>query len=126
MRIPSRAVSFGRGTMRTSVASRVERSVPELDGLRLRIDDLLHGAQTALTHGVELSRVRIAGLESALMPLSPENTLRRGYAIVSARSSDGILTDNRDVSAGDILDITLHRGKIVASVESKSSDTEHS
>ena len=108
------------------LASRVERSVPELDGLRLRIDDLLHNAQTALTHGVELSRVRIAGLESALMPLSPENTLRRGYAIVSARSSDGILTDNRDVSAGDILDITLHRGKIVASVESKSSDTEHS
>ena len=108
------------------LASRVERSVPELDGQRLRIDDLLHSAQTALTHGVELSRVRIAGLESALMPLSPENTLRRGYAIVSARSSDGILTDNRDVSAGDILDITLHRGKIVASVESKSSDTEYS
>ena len=108
------------------LASRVERSVPELDGLRLRIDDLLHGAQTALTHGVELSRVRIEGLESALMPLSPENTLRRGYAIVSARSSDGILTDNRDVSSGDILDITLHRGKIIASVESKSSDTEHS
>ena len=108
------------------LASRVERSVPELDGQRLRIDDLLHSAQTALTHGVELSRVRIAGLESALMPLSPENTLRRGYAIVSARSSDGILTDNRDVSAGDILDITLHRGKITASVESKSSDTEHS
>ena len=108
------------------LASRVERSVPELDGQRLRIDDLLHSAQTALTHGVELSRARIAGLESALMPLSPENTLRRGYAIVSARSSDGILTDNRDVSAGDILDITLHRGKIVASVESKSSDTEYS
>ena len=108
------------------LASRIERSVPELDGQRLRIDDLLHSAQTALTHGVELSRARIAGLESALMPLSPENTLRRGYAIVSARSSDGILTDNRDVSAGDILDITLHRGKITASVESKSSDTQHS
>ena len=108
------------------LASRVERSVPELDGQRLRIDDLLHSAQTALTHGVELSRVRIAGLESALMPLSPENTLRRGYAIVSARSSNGILTDNRDLSAGDILDITLHRGKITASVESKSSDTQHS
>ena len=108
-----------------TLTSRVERSVPELDGLRLRIDDLLHSAQTSLTHGVELSRVRIEGLESALMPLSPENTLRRGYAIVSARSSDGILTDNRDVSAGDILDITLHRGKIVASVQSKSSDIEH-
>ena len=105
---------------------RVERSVPELDHLRIRVDDLLHSAQTSLSHGVELSRVRVAGLESALLPLSPQNTLRRGYAIVSSRTSDGILTDSRDLSAGDILDITLHRGKIVASVESKSSDTEHS
>ena len=109
-----------------SLVLRVGRAVPELDSLRLRVDDLLQYAQTALSHRVELSRARVAGLSSALSPLSPDKTLRRGYAIVSSRNSDGILTDNRDVSTGDILDITLHRGKIVASVDSTSDAPEHS
>ncbi len=109
-----------------ALQSRAHRAVPELDSLRLRVDDLLQYAQTALSHRVELSRARVSGLSSALSPLSPDKTLRRGYAIVSPRDSDGILTDNRDVSTGDILDITLHRGKIVASVESTSDDSEHS
>lgn len=108
------------------LASRVERSVPELDDLRIRVDDLLHNAQTALTHRVELSRVRVAGLKSALSPLSPQSTLKRGYAIVSSDATNGIVTDNRDVSTGDILDITLHRGRVTASVESTSDDPEHS
>lgn len=109
-----------------ALQSRAHRAVPELDSLRLRVDDLLQYAQTALTHRVELSRARVSGLSSALSPLSPDKTLRRGYAIVSPRASDGILTDPHDLVTGDILDITLHRGKIVASVESTSDDSEHS
>ena len=99
---------------------------PELDGLRLRVDDLLQDAQTALTHRVELERARVSGLTSALSPLSPYRTLRRGYAIVSPRASDGVLTDQHNVSKGDILDITLHRGSVSASVESTFPDAEHS
>lgn len=106
------------------LASHVERSVPEMDDLRLRIDDLLHNAQTALTHSVELSRARVSGLESALAPLSPQSTLRRGYAIVSPRDSGGVLTDPRNVVTGDILDIILRRGGVTASVESTSPDVE--
>ena len=109
-----------------ALRSRVGRATPELDSLRLRADDLLQDAQIALSHRVELSRARLSGLSSALSPLSPYKTLRRGYAIVSPRSSDGVLTDNRDVATGDILDITLHRGKVTASVESTSTGAEHS
>ena len=105
---------------------RLARAVPELDGLRLRVDDLLQDAQTALSHNIELSRAHVSGLSSTLSPLSPYKTLRRGYAIVSTRDSDGVLTDNRNVTTGDILDITLHRGKVVASVESMSPDSKHS
>ena len=115
------ATHIGRATDDVgSLLSRVERAVPELDGLRLRVDDLLQDSQTALSHRIELSRARAAGLSSALFPLSPHKTLRRGYAIVSSRNSDGILTNNRDVSTGDILYITLHRGGVTASVESTS------
>lgn len=109
-----------------ALQSRVGRAVPELDGLRLRVDDLLQDAQTALTHRVELERARVSGLSSALSPLSPYRTLRRGYAIVSPRASDGVLTDAHSVAKGDILDITLHRGSVSASVESTSPDAEHS
>ena len=105
---------------------RLARAVPELDGLRLRVDDLLQDAQTALSHNIELSRAHVSGLSSTLSPLSPYKTLRRGYAIVSTRDSDGVLTHNRNIAAGDILDITLHRGKVVASVESTSHDSKHS
>ena len=54
-----------------------------------------------------------------LYRLSPP-TIRSGagYAIVSPHASDGVLTNQQDVSKGDILDITLHRGKVTASVES--------
>ena len=108
-----------------SLLSRVGRAVPELDSLRLRVDDLLQGAQIALTHRVELSRAKVAGLSAALSPLSPHNTLRRGYAIVSPRDSDGVLTNPHDVEKGDILDITLHRGEVTASVESIPDNREH-
>lgn len=120
------AMNIGRATDDAgSLLSRVESSVPEMDDLRLRIDDLLHNAQTSLKHRVELSRVRVTGLESALSPLSPQSTMRRGYAIVSPHDSDGVLTDPHDVATGDILDITLHRGGVTASVESTSGDPEH-
>ena len=107
-----------------ALRSRVGRAAPELDGLRLRVDDLLQDAQTALTHRVELLRARVSGLSSALSPLSPYGTLRRGYAIVSSRNSDEVITDSENVVKGDILDITLHRGSVVASVESTPPDTE--
>lgn len=123
----SLAAHMGRTTDDVdSLVLRVGRAVPELDSLRLKVDDLLQYAQTALSHRVELSRARVSGLTSALSPLSPDKTLRRGYAIVSPRDSDGVLTDPRDVVTGDILDITLHRGGVTASVESTSDDPGHS
>ena len=121
------ATQIGRASDEVdALHDRLGRAVPELDGLRLRVDDLLQDAQTALSHNIELSRAHVSGLSSTLSPLSPNKTLRRGYAIVSPRDSDGVLTDNRHIAAGDILDITLHKGKVVASVELTSPDSKHS
>ncbi len=106
--------------------ARLARAAPQLDSFRLRVDDLLQDTHSALSRHIELKRARVSGLSSTLSPLSPYNTLRRGYAIVSSRSSGGVLTDTQSVKAGDILDITLHRGNATASVESISHDAEHS
>ena len=121
----SLATQMGRASDEVDVLrSRVVRAAPELDGLRLRVDDLLQDSQTALSHRVELERARVTGLSSALSPLSPYGTLRRGYAIVSSRNSDEIITDSQNVTTGDILDITLHRGSVIASVESSPDSAE--
>ena len=122
----SLAAHMGRATDDVDdLVLRIGRAVPELDSFRLRVDDLLQYAQTALSHRVELSRAKVSGLSAALSPLSPSKTLRRGYAIVSPRDSDGVLTDPHDVATGDILDITLHRGRVTASVESAEDGPEH-
>ncbi len=121
----SLATQMGRASDEVDVLRfRVVRAAPELDGLRLRVDDLLQDSQTALSHRVELERARVTGLSSALSPLSPYGTLRRGYAIVSSRNSDEIITDSQNVTTGDILDITLHRGSVIASVESSPDSAE--
>ncbi len=113
---------LGRASEETSsLSSRVARAEPDPDNLRLQIDDHLQNAQTALIHQIELARARVSGISSALSPLSPYKTLRRGYAIVSLRASDNVLTNSNEVDVDDILDITLQKGKIVASVESISS-----
>ena len=121
----SLATQMGRASDEVDVLrSRVVRAAPELDGLRLRVDDLLQDSQTALSHRVELERARVTGLSFALSPLSPYGTLRRGYAIVSSHNSDEIITDSQNVTTGDILDITLHRGSVIASVEASSDSAE--
>jgi exodeoxyribonuclease VII large subunit len=97
--------------------SRLGRSVPEVDQLRLRVDDQLDEARTLLAHRVELSRGKVDRLGTALRTLSPLDTLRRGYAIVADRTTGKVLTAARDTQPGSSLDITLNEGTIAVSVE---------
>ena len=97
------------------------RAVPEVDQLRLRVDDQLDAARTLLTHRVELSRVRVERLETALRTLSPQDTLRRGYSIVVDRATGSVVSAARETQSGNSLDITLNEGTIAAKVEEVSS-----
>ena len=99
---------------------RVERAVPDLDDRRIRVDDLLDSARSALLHRIELSKTKVAGLSAALGTLSPRDTLRRGYAIVTERSTGAPITDARAIRPGDGLDIALNVGMIAAVAESSS------
>jgi exodeoxyribonuclease VII large subunit len=55
-------------------------------------------------------------LEMALKVLDPGGVLRRGYSITRRLPENEVLRDNRSVSKGDKLSITLHRGGIEAEV----------
>ena len=98
---------------------RLRRSRPDLDRLRLRIDDLLRSVAIHLRRDVEIKAERAEGLRLRLHALSPRDTLRRGYAIVQPQGDDStVVSDSAGLSAGDMVDVTLARGGFGAEVSS--------
>ena len=97
---------------------RLQGAVPDLDRMRLHIDDRLTSARRSLRHMLTLNSERAQGLKLRLDSLSPRDTLRRGYAIVQRRSDGGVVSEHTQVDGGDVVDITLTRGMIEAKVTS--------
>ena len=96
----------------------LQRSRPDLDTLRMRIDDLLQSAATHLTHNLKLSTERFEGLRLRLDSLSPRDTLRRGYAVVQRREDEAVVSDAAQVDTGDGVQVTLSHGAFDAEVTS--------
>ena len=99
----------------------LQRGLPDLDSLRIRIDELLGSAGTHLKHSFVVKAERFDGLRLRLEALSPQETLRRGYAIVHRQSDRTIVTDADQVDAGDGVRVMLSRGSIDADVVSTTS-----
>ncbi len=97
--------------------TRLGRAIPEVDQLRLRVDDQLDSARTLLTHRVALDRGQVDRLKTALRTLSPQDTMRRGYSIVVDRATGAVVTEALQTQRGSSLDITLNEGTIAATVE---------
>ena len=103
---------------------RLQNALPDLDTLRMRIDDRLSAAHRILTHTITLNAERASGLKLRLDALSPYDTLRRGYAIVQRRDDHSVVSAHTQVDAGDTLDITLDSGMIEAEVTTARSDND--
>ena len=103
---------------------RLRRGAPDLDGLRIRIDDLLSSVARNLVHDVQVRAARADGLRSRLESLSPRDTLRRGYAIVQTEADSPVVTDSTQVNAGDSVQVTLARGGFDAEVTSVGAEGE--
>jgi exodeoxyribonuclease VII large subunit len=82
----------------------------QLAQTRQRIDDLLARAEKAVQHDVRLRRERLDGLHARLRGLSPEGTLRRGFAIVRHRRDGTVVRSVKQVSAGDPLNVRVADG----------------
>ena len=111
---------FGHLSLKTDairvLEARLDRGGPDLDALRMRVDDLLRNAVTHLRHSVEVKAERFQGLKLRLDSLSPRDTLRRGYAIVQRRNDGEVVTDSNRVSPGVPVQVTLGRGGFDAEV----------
>ena len=103
--------------------SRLRRSRPDLDLLRMRIDDMLRSVAQNLSHDIEVKSERTGGLAMRLESLSPRDTLRRGYAIVQTQADDpAVVSDSTQVRPGDSVKVTLARGGFGAEVKSTQGD----
>ncbi len=97
---------------RNSPAARLELHRQRLEGLARRL--LVAGPALVEGRGRELAR--LAALLEAVSPLS---TLARGYAIVRKEAPAGmVVTDSNQVTAGERLEVLLHRGRLRCLVES--------
>lgn len=96
---------------------RLAGGLPDVDGLRLQVDDLLCGAARHLRRDVEARSERTESLSMRLEALSPRETLRRGYAVVHM-GADGpeVVSDSAELEPGDRVRVTLARGGFGAEV----------
>ena len=95
---------------------RLQNALPDLDTLRMRIDDRLRSARQTLAHMLALGGERTESLKLRLEALSPRDTLRRGYAIVQRQDDGSVITASTQADSGDAIDITLTSGSIEAEV----------
>ncbi len=98
--------------------ARLRRTRPDIDTLRMRIDDMLRSASTHVKHGLVVRAERLEGLTSRLESLNPHDILRRGYSIVRASENGKIVSDAAQVDVGHSLEITLSRGAVETEVTS--------
>ena len=81
---------------------------------RQRVDDLMGRARNALIHELRLRRERLDGLLGRLIGVSPEGTLKRGYAVVRSRQTDAVIRSAEQVNTGDQLHIRVADGQFEA------------
>ena len=97
---------------------RLQNALPDLDALRMQLDDRLRSARQLLGHILTLNGERVAGLKLRLESLSPRDTLRRGYAIVQRNDDGSVISVHTQAAADDAIDITLTSGALQAKVTS--------
>ncbi|HEX4451650.1 MAG TPA: exodeoxyribonuclease VII large subunit [Kofleriaceae bacterium] len=106
-----RAIGRGRAELHV-LAHRLAGLHPHAQILRARrdLDALAHRADLAMRADLDASRGELARLGAQLAALSPLAVLDRGYAM--AVKGTALIRDPAQVSAGDVLELRLARGKL--------------
>jgi exodeoxyribonuclease VII large subunit len=99
-----------------SLAPRMRRALPDVEGERRAASRMQERLGAALTRNLRERERRLAALRTALAHLDPTQVLGRGYSIV--RDPDGhVRTASAGLDRGDALDITFAQGGAAVSVK---------
>ena len=110
-----RTAANGRGDV-ANLTRRLDSALPDLNGLKRRVDDLGDAVGGGFRNRLQLARVEVDGLERRLRTLDPAATLRRGFSVVQRNDTGQVITTAGQVTGGDALTITLADGTIPATV----------
>jgi exodeoxyribonuclease VII large subunit len=91
----------------------------QIQDARQRIDDLTSRAEWHAQHDLARRRDRLAGQVRALDAANPAALLRRGYAMLTRTDDGRRVTRARDAAEGTSLRITLHDGRLTATVQER-------
>ena len=110
-----------RDTLRTLTA-RLYQQAPATVVLANRVRAEVLGArlERSTRHGLEKRRAQLQSLQRALAAVGPQQTLDRGYAIVSRRRDAAVLRDASQVEPGEHIEARLARGRIEGTVTARS------
>ncbi len=115
-RVPQRK----RDVLRSLVA-RLNRQAPATVVQANRIHAQLLAARLArsMSHDIEKRRAHLRTLRRALAAVGPQQTLDRGYAIVSRRRDGAVLRDASQVEPGERIEARLAQGAMEATVTAR-------
>jgi len=96
----------------------LERSAPQtrIQNARQRIDDLMGRAALHVRGASVRRRDRLDAQQRALEAANPLRLLQRGYALVTRTGDGHRVTSARDAAEGTSVQITLHDGRLTATV----------
>jgi exodeoxyribonuclease VII large subunit len=83
---------------------------------RQQLDDSLRRARERLERLLALQGERLNSARGQLAALSPQATLRRGYALAQQADTGAIITHSEQVRPGDRLTLRLQQGNITVEV----------
>ncbi len=98
----------------TVVRRRMEVSLPDIQTLRRRVDDVERVVQASSSRLIVESKMKLDGLGQRLRALDPVATLGRGFSIVHLPDTGQVVSSTKQVSAGDVLEITVTDGSVPA------------
>ena len=89
---------------------------PDIDGLRLRVDDALGTTSLSVLRAFEKMAERVTEFRNRLELLRPLNVLRRGYSIVHSLNDSTVVSDSALLKTGDRVHVTLETGGFIAQI----------
>ena len=87
-----------------------------------RLDEQRRRMESAEISKIERLADRIQSFRNSLNALNPMGVLKRGYSIVRQQPDDKVISDAGDLSKGDKVTLTFHRGTASGKIERAESD----
>jgi exodeoxyribonuclease VII large subunit len=82
-----------------------------------QLDDIERGLFDRTMWRLKSLRERLAGLAGPLDSLSPLKSLARGYLLATKPGESSLIRTSRDVLAGDLIDLRLIDGRVLAEIK---------